>query len=69
MHRYNITPMREDPLETLIVPQLVKKFLAFNGTPKFITGLLPLISVRCHMNPIHILFSYDSLTLLLQSRL
>jgi hypothetical protein len=47
--------MREDPLEKLTVPQLVKKFLAFYGTSAFITGLPPLFSVLSHMNPIHIL--------------
>jgi hypothetical protein len=61
--------MREDPLEALILPQLVKKFLPFIGTPTFITGLPPLISVLSHTNPIHILFIYDSLTLLLHLRL
>jgi hypothetical protein len=48
--------MRDDPLEKLIVAQLVKKFLASYGTPTFITGLPPLFSVLSHMNPIHILF-------------
>jgi hypothetical protein len=47
--------MCEDPLEKLIIPQLVKKFLAFYGTPTFIIALLPLFSVLSHMNPIHIL--------------
>jgi hypothetical protein len=35
--------MREDPLEKLTVPQLVKKFLTFYGTPTFITGLPPVL--------------------------
>jgi hypothetical protein len=48
--------MRTGPLEKLMVPQLVKKFLAFYGTPTFITGLPPLFSVLSHMNPIHFLF-------------
>jgi len=48
--------MREDPVAKLIVPQFVKKFLAFYGTPTFITGLPPLFSGLSHMNPIHILF-------------
>jgi hypothetical protein len=48
--------MRAGPLEKLMVPQLVKKFLAFYGTPTFTTGLPPLFSVLSHTNTIHILF-------------
>jgi len=35
--------MREDPLEKLTVPQLIKKFITLYGTPTFITGLPPVL--------------------------
>jgi len=47
---------RDHP-EKLIVPQLVKKFLAFYGTRRFITAFTTachLYPILGHINPIHV---------------
>jgi hypothetical protein len=48
-----LTPRSRDLLETLIGSQLVKKFLTFHGTQRFITALTSLRHMHAHQHQLH----------------